>query len=268
MLITLLALAVAQAANPALVTTLRGAAELDSAAAPGAPFVLPEGQKLVLGAGAEAIVLYQGSATRLVGPASFDHAALDKVIAQPAAGAAAVDGLLARKSTDHRAAASRAGGPTVLRPVPAGAVTALGEIRVRCASCDKLEITVHDAISGVDVWTTQAAVGAQREASVAYSGPALVPSTYFLQVNGVDVPFEVVAGDGLRAAHEALGAAAAGLSPAQAASVPAGAWWAAGLVGESLYALDAAVQKHPADADLRALRADYERRAGIATSAQ
>jgi hypothetical protein len=269
--IALLAPAQAAAASPAMVTTARGTVQLvtgeETRDAPAPPFLLEEGQSLSLDEGALVVVLFEGSATQLSGPASVDHASLKQPLSATRAGVDVLDELLARRVSTAATGASRGVGDIhLVRPVPGSTVIAPIAIAWRCEGCGPQKIEVHDLLEGQSVWS-----GTGTD-TVAYAGPALAPGAYSVVLAGRDHAFTVVEADQRARAEQAVGAAreaakemAAGVADAAAqTSVVASVFLQAGLPSEALYTIDAALEAHPDDAALVELREAFEAKAGLA----
>jgi len=268
---TLLVSAEALAASPAMVTTARGPVTLvtgqETRQAPPPPFLLEEGQSLALGEGALVVVLFEGSATQVEGPASVDHASLQPTQQVTRAGVDVLDELLARRVSTAATGASRGVGDIrLVRPVPGSTVLAPATIAWRCEGCGAQEVEIHDLLEDRSIWS------GSGTGAVAYGGPALGPGVYSVVLDGRDHAFTVVepeqrtkAERAVTAAREAATAmAAGGADPAAEVSVVASVFLQAGLPSEALYAIDQALEAHPDDASLLQLRETFESRAGLA----
>ncbi len=274
MLISTLALALAstaahaQAPSPALVTTARGAIRvtIGEAAheAPAPPFLLEPGQLLELAEGALVVVLFEGAATQVFGPARVDHAALKQQPTAVKEGVDVLDELLGRHVSTAPAGVTRSGDVQLVRPVPGSALTAPRALSWRCGGCGEQAVTISDLLTGDEVWR------GRGDDEVDYGGPPLSAGAYALTLQGRDFAFTVI-GDAQRrtaerAAQAARQAAAelAGADLGARTSVEASVWLHAGLASDALYVVDEALVAHPDDASLIALRRALEQRAGLA----
>jgi len=180
-------------AAPAMVTTTNGEVSLvedgKSAAAPATPFLLKDGMELKLGTGAQAVVLYNGTAKRLVGPTTASTLTVEggKAVSGMGKSGSMLDELLAVQHSQAKAGAHR-GGVAMMRPVPGGDVLALQEIRWTCEDCGEQKVEVVDFLEGTTVWSG-AGTG-----SVVYDGPTLKGVSYQIAVG--DERFTIyIAGD-------------------------------------------------------------------------
>lgn len=196
----LLPVALAQpAAPPAMITLVSGPVTLVAGStrtpAPPAPFLLPAGQSLDIGAGGHVVLLRQGGAHAVDGPRTLDPASLKA----EGSVADAVGGLLDKRTSLASAGASRGGTLTLTRPVPQAPVLALGEVRWTCPGCGPQEVAIVDLREDGTLWT------ATGEGQVSYTGPRLAPGTYAVRVGGVETAFRVtpstVADTAITAAH-------------------------------------------------------------------
>jgi len=256
-------------AAPALVTTTRGGVEVVAAGtphpAPAAPFVLQEGETLKVADGGLVVLLYEGHATQVSGPATLDHAGLKRPATTTQAGVDVLDELLTRHVSTAPTGASRGGGSaTLVRPVPGSALATAHDLAWRCDGCGEQQVAVHDLLTGDVVWT-----GKGTEA-VTYGGPALGAGAYAVVLQGRDYAFTVIdeaERTKVKSVVEVARSAAAGLDgedPAMHASIEAAVWFQAGLPSDGLWVVDQALKAHPADPGLVELRATLERRAGLA----
>lgn len=232
MLLALLSFAQA-APSPAMVTLVKGPVTLVAGAtrtpAPAAPFLLVAGQTLDVGAGGRVVLLQQGGAHTVEGPATVDPSHL------PAQGsvADAVGGLLDWRTSLSSAGASRGGAVTVTRPVPDAPVLTLTEVRWSCAACGPQNVILTNLYADSAGWT------GRGEGRVAYDGPPLGPGTYVVTVGTRELAVRVVAPDGadaaLAAAHPDRIA-----DPQDRAAVIAGTLLLAGFPTDALRTLEAA----------------------------
>jgi hypothetical protein len=263
--------AVNAAAAPALVTWTAGEVQLALPArpttpAPSAPFVLPEGGKLILSDGAAAVVLHEGTATRVRGPAVTTQSTLAAPTTGGDPGRSALAAVLERDVSFAKTGASRGDTVHLMRPIPGGAVLRMQAISWHCGECGAQEVQVYDFLRDQVVWT------GRGSGTVAYVGPALAPGPYLIRVGGLESSVTVlptdeankvdlavraatVAADGLRAEGES--------DPAVWTSVTASVYMHAGLPSEALWAVDRALLASPSNEGLRDLRALYERHAGL-----
>ncbi|MFT7520469.1 MAG: hypothetical protein ACI9MC_002618 [Kiritimatiellia bacterium] len=261
------ALATPTLAAPALVTLSKGSVQIEGKVAPKAPFTLQEGQQLELAEGASIVVLFEGTATRLHGPATVGQDQLKRAsIGGNGASSSALEKLLSRKVSVARAGASRGDGLQLVRPVPGGTVLNARSVQWRCSDCGEQQVQVYDFMADKVVWT------GSGEGSVEYSGPTLSPGAYLANVGGRDFSFTVAnkeTRERAELAQKAASAAVASLESqgvndvAELISIPASIYVEAGLTSDALWMVDAAVVQHPNATDLITLRADYERRAGL-----
>jgi len=235
--------------------------------APPPPFLLEEGQSLTLGEGALVVVLFEGNATQVDGPASVDHTSLQPPQRVTRAGVDVLDELLARRVSTAATGASRGVGDIhLVRPVPGSTVLAPATIAWRCEGCGSQEVEIHDLLEGRSLWT------GTGTGAVQYEGPALGPGAYSVVLGGRDYAFTVVEPEQRTKAERAVEAAreaakalvAGGADPAAQVSVVASVFLQAGLPSEALYAIDQALEAHPGDAALLQLRETFEARAGLA----
>lgn len=266
----LLCAAPALAGSPAMVTTVQGEVALvegeDRAEAPSPPFLLEDDRTLALGEGALVVVLYQGHATQIAGPATVDRASLAPREGERVADADVLDDLLGRHTSTAPTGASRGVGDLKLvRPVPGSPVLDAPTIAWRCDDCGPQQVQVVDLLAGETLWTSEG------HGSLAYDGPDLPPGAYSVVIAGRDHAFTVAEADRreqVRAAAKAARRAAddlpADAGPAMRTAVVASVYLQAGLPTEALYVIDAALAEHPDDERLKALREAFEARAGLA----
>lgn len=258
----LLLLAAAPAwAGPALVTASQGVVTLDGAAAPAAPFLVPDGGRLELGADGVVVVLQGGRAQRHSGAGPVR---LDQPDDGAAAASGALQGLLQHKVDTSRAGATRAGGAvTLVRPVPRSPLLQLSTVRWRCdQTCPDAAVELVPLGGGAALWTGSGAGSVDP-------GPLdLAAGAYELRIGADRFPLLVPDADRaaeLTALLTAADAAAAALPAddrAGRASVAAAVRWQAGLFGDALAVLDDALAQGD-DPLLASLLADYERALGL-----
>lgn len=274
-LLMALCLALPQAAlaeAPAMVTTARGEVQLisgDTAAElPPLPVLLAPGQSLKLGDGALVVVLCGGQATKIEGPDTVGLDRLRRSDSDDPAAPGVLSDLLSRQSSTARPAASRgAGGElTLLRPVPWTSLLSPTQIRWRCDDCGNQEVQIYDFRADEVVWTGEGTT------SVGYTGPPLKPGAYYVVIGSRDFPFTVPPAEDQARLQEALGmierahaALPAGNLGGEAARIglEVGVLIAAEMPSEALFRLDAALEKHPDDPDLKKLKVDVETTAGL-----
>jgi hypothetical protein len=262
MSVFLLSLLSASAATPAMVTTTNGEVKLvkegKADTAPAAPFLLTEDMQLQLGNGAHAVVLYNGTAKRVLGPATTSTKTMEGGKAVSGAGKAGsmLDDLLAVQHSQAQAGAHR-GGIQLHRPVPGTDVVAVKDIRWACEKCGEQEVQVVDFLAGETVWT------GKGTGSVAYDGPALTGDTYQIAVG--DERFTIYIANAekrklLDQATEAAEGSDDGVADdaAAALSVKTALYTHVGFPTEALYLVDAAIAEKPDDASLVALRDGLE----------
>jgi hypothetical protein len=253
-------------ASPAMVTTTQGEVSVVSAghaaSAPPAPFLLAEGAELKLADGAQVVVLYDGTAKRLTGPATVSRASMTGGKAHSGAGRATsmLDDLLSVQHSQASAGAHR-GGVALVRPLPGGDVLGLSTIRWRCDGCGEQVVEVVDFLEGHTVWT------ARGVGEVTYTGPALTGDSYQIAVGSER--FTVYLADAGKRANlaKATQAATAPMEALRAqgdgvgeASVLSGLYAHIGLESDALWLLDSLAAKHPTEAGYAALAASLERR--------
>jgi len=258
----------ALASTPAMVTTTHGevvllAADGESSAAPAAPFLLKDGVRLKLGSGAQVVLLYGGTAKRLVGPTTTSVSEVEggKAVQGAGASGSVLDELLNVHHSQAQAGAHR-GGLLMVRPVPGGDLLNLGEIRWRCEGCGEQTVTVVDFLEDETVWT------GKGTGSVRYGGPALTADTY--QIGIGDEHFTIyLAGEGKRkmldkvklAAAEPIATLEADGDKVGATSVFTGLYSLIGLQSDALYLVDERIEKEPSEKGYTELRDALEARA-------
>ncbi len=263
-----LAPALAHAAAPAVITTARGSVKLVAGGQPtelpSTPFVLEAGQSLQVADGAMVVILYQGSAKKIIGPESVDLSQLGGDAEAGGEGVGALNNLFTRQISMKRAGASRAAGDIQLvRPVAGSKLFSPRAIRWSCTDCEEIELSLYDFQADEVVWT------GKGKGEAAYDGPALHPGAYYLTVAGRDhlvtvPPMEERAEVDLAiSVVEEAGGSIDGATPAELVALPASVYLQAGMVTEALYAIDAALETHPNDPDLQELRTEYETWAGL-----
>ena len=246
------------AAGPALVTAARGDIAVvagDAESQPAAPYVLDAAHALRVPAGATAVVLFEGRAVQITGPALVRVGDLE--------GAGAVTGqdpnvladLVTRGASTKPVGATRAGGTALARPVAGDKVARVQSIAWTCDGCGEQEVRLSSFLDDEVVWT-----GAGTDA-VAYDGPALEPGPYALSIGGSEFSFRVEDPAQIEAARAAGGELPG--DPILDAMVEAGVLAAGGYWSEALWTLDAAIAQHGDEADLVSLRESFEARAGL-----
>ncbi|MCP4920060.1 MAG: hypothetical protein GY913_24425 [Proteobacteria bacterium] len=253
----LLALVATSAASPALVTAARGAVSLvaETETQPAAPYVLDDAHALRVPDGAVAVVLFEGRAIQVTGPALVKTAEL--VGAGQATGQepSVLAGLIERGTSTKQAGATRAGGTTLSRPLQGAKVATVPTFSWSCGDCGEVAIELASFLDDEVVWIS---AGTN---TVAYDGPALEPGPYAVKVGGQEFSFRVT--DSSAQDQVAAIVAGAGISdPVLAAEVGAGLYAQAGLLSEALWTLDAARAEHDSD-ELEALTRELEKRAGL-----
>lgn len=257
---------IALASTPAMVTATTGEVKLvgngQTEASPDAPFLLKDDQKLEIAEGAAAVLLFEGGATRVTGPATTTVASLSggSAVKGAGSGASTLDGLLSVKSSMARAGAHR-GGINLVRPVPGGDVLKVKEIRWAC-DCGEQTVDIVDFIEGETVWT------GKGTGSVVYDGPELSADSYQIAVG--DEHFTVYRANGdkrkqfiaaQQTASTPMDAMVASGDLAGGVSLLTGLYSHLGLDSEALYLVDGMIAKHPDDGGLVALRSSIEKRA-------
>jgi len=111
------------------------------------------------------------------------------------------------------------------------------------------------------------------QGSLDYAGPQLAPGPYLVRIGSREFSFTVADSDQQERVKQARAAAdearerleQQGVDDVAAlVSIPAGVYLRSGLPSEALWLVDAALAEHPDSDPLKALRADYERQAGLA----
>ena len=259
MLIALLTAAVSDAeAGPALVTAARGDIAVvagDAESKPAAPYVLDAEHALRVPAGATAVVLFEGRAVQITGPALVRIGDLEGAGAVTGQDPSVLADLVTRGSSAKPVGATRSGGTSLARPVAGDKVAQVQSIAWTCQDCGEQEVTLSSFLDDEVVWTAK---GADR---VAYDGPALEPGPYALSIGGSEFSFRVEDPASVEAARKAGGELPG--DPILDAMVESGVLAAGGYWSEALWTLDAAIEEHGDEADLVSLRRSFEARAGL-----
>ena len=253
-----------------MVTTAKGTVNVVTAekseSAPSPPFLVLDDQSLQLAEGAEVVLLYQGIANHLRGPRKV---ALTDLSSGSGSGEAkgALEDLLSKQVVTRRAAASRGGeGISLTRPVPGTDVGAPSTLRWSCDKCAEVEVSVYDFINDEVVWKKKGT------AEVKYDGPKLVAGSYSVVIEGKDFPFNVPDAATLAKVEDARSAADAqavdlakgGFDNAAAlTALPATIYLLAGMPTDALSTIEAAIDEHPDDKELKALLEAFEQKAGL-----
>lgn len=258
----------AAAADVALVTQTSGSVTLADEPAPAAPFAFPAGTPLTLADGATAVVLHEGAATRLRGPRTVQLTDLPKPgAATSAQNRGALQAVLSRDVSFAKAGASRSAGLTLLRPVPGSTVLAPQGFTWQCRDCSKQSVEVYDFLGDRVAWKSRG------NGFVAYDGDNLTAGPYLVRVGTAEFSFTIADGDRQERVKQARAAADEARDAlerdgvtdiAALVSIPGGVYLRSGLPSEALWLVDAALAEHPDNLDLLALRAGYERQAGVA----
>jgi hypothetical protein len=253
----------ALAGNPALVTTARGSVTLvhdEATSQPAAPYVLAEGQALQIPEGSVVVVLFEGAAVQVTGPARLDHSQLSGASASSGGDADLLASLVTRGSDTRAAGATRSGEElTLSRPLALDRVGALQELAWTCADCGEQTVEIHSFMDEELVWS---GAGTDR---LIYGGPALEPGPYTARVGEREFAFKVLPPDdpALTQARQLSEAVAGSLTADQALEAEIGIYATAGLLTEALWRADRALATLPEDAELKALRDELETRAGL-----
>lgn len=256
-------------ATPAMVTTCKGEVRVQgSDEALEAPFVLEDGQVLEVADGGMVVVLYQGAATQVEGPASVDHGTLAQAGASAGSDSDMLDELLSRGTSAAPTGATRAVGDlTLARPVPGSQLLALQTIRWDCDACGEQPVEVYSFRADEVLWTGTGA------GTVAYGGPALAPGPYAVRVGTEEYSFSVAKADTATQVQSAQRSAENAVTDLQGQgvtdaatllSVPTAVYLQAGMHTEALYLVDQALAETPGDPGLTALQGTLEERAGVA----
>ena len=251
------------AGNPALVTTAKGSVSLvqaDAETQPAAPYVLAEGQALRVPEGAVAVVLFEGTAVQVTGPAKLDYSQLSGAKASAGGDSDLLASLVSRGSDVRTAGATRAAGELSLtRPLVQDKVAGLQDIAWSCADCGEQALELYSFMDDEVVWT------GTGTGTAAYAGPQLSPGPYSLKVGGSEFAFKVLGPQdpALSQARSLTESVVGGLQPDQALEAEIGIYATAGFLSEALWRVDAALVQHPQDAELQALKSELEARAGL-----
>ncbi len=252
----------AVAATPAMVTTTNGEVKVVKAGkadtAPAAPFLLTDDMTLELGSGAQAVLLYNGTAKRVLGPATTSTKQMEGGKAVSGAGktGSMLDDLLSVQHSQAQAGAHR-GGIQLHRPVPGTDVLAVQDIRWACEKCGEQEVEIVDFLEGETVWT------GKGTGAVTYDGPALTGDSYQIVIGDERFTIYVADAEKKKLLEQATEAAegsddAVADDAAAALSVKTALYTHVGFPTEALYLVDSAIAKNPGDASLIALRDGLE----------
>lgn len=253
----LLALVATSAASSALVTAARGAVSLvaDTETQPAAPYVLDASHALRVPDGAVAVVLFEGRAIQVTGPALVKTAELSGAGQATGQDPSVLADLMERGVSTKSAGATRAGGTTLTRPLAGAKVAQVPTLAWDCAGCGEQAVTLTSFLDDQVVWTGTGTDG------LAYDGPALEPGPYAVKVGAHEFSFRVTSGDE-QAQVQAIVAGSGITDPVLAAQVEAGLYAQSGFYSEALWALDAAQATSPSP-ELSALQRELEQRAGL-----
>lgn len=262
---TALFLALALATASTVVVDTRGDVALEGReATPSAPFSLHTGESLALAEGARVVVLHHGQPVIVRGPVKLDVRTLGTTTDEPTPDARALDALFEVDVARAKPSARRAGDLRLVRPVPGGVVLRVPSFEWSCSGvCGDEEVSLYDFREDSVVWR------GRGSGSALYAGPDLRSGAYAVQVSGREFAFTVAspaARDTAEKARAAALAAARALPPDDPAAVaiPATVLYQSGLSSEALWLIDAALAKNPDNAELQAMRVEFEQRAGIA----
>jgi hypothetical protein len=246
-------------ASPALITLARGPVEIVSPTGTRsvtAPDRLQDGEALEVRAGGMAVVLADGKAQQLLGPARY--------ITAPKAGAAgktdssvALARVLERQSSSASVGATRGDDALQLTcPVPDSPLVRLTDIRWACASCGETTAEIIDQQTFDVVWASSG------KGSVVYVGPPLEPGAYAVRLGGDRyVSFSVVEPSAVAEVQRVLEESrrlTEALGPTERASVEAAVLRQAGFATDALQAILGARREYPGTADLDSLLRSYE----------
>lgn len=248
-------------AGPAMITASKGAVSLEGSDAPPAPFLLNEGQALKIAEGATVVVLYEGAATQIKGPATLSVGDLTGAKAADGDELALLGDLMTRTTSVGSVGATRAvGGLSLERPLAGSVVVQPSEIRWSCTACGEQQVEIISFLDDEVVWT------GKGTGHVAYDGPALQPGPYAVTVGGNEFAFKVAKTADVKqveTAIEAARGAVEGLELAAATSVISAVYLQANMPNEALRIVDEAVASEPDNEDLKALQGSLEKRLGL-----
>lgn len=246
------------AASPALVSAARGDVAVvagDQESSLAAPYVLDEAHALRVPAGATAVVLFEGRAVQITGPALVKVGDLEGAGAVTGQDPSVLADLVTRGASAKPAGATRAGGTSLSRPVAGDKVARVQSIAWTCDDCGEQEVSLSSFMDDEPLWS------AKGTSSVDYDGPALDPGPYALSIGGTEFSFRVEDPSDVDSA-KAIAAGSGVEDPVLAAMVEAGVLAQSGHWSEALWTLDTALSVHGGD-ELEALRREVEARAGL-----
>ena len=250
----LLALLTQASASSALVTAARGAVSLvaEQETQPPAPYVLDEAHALRVPEGAVAVVLYEGRAIQVTGPALVKTAELSGAGQANGQDPDVLGQLLERGTSTKQAGATRAGGTTLTRPLAGAKVAGVPGFSWDCDGCGEQQVELTSFLDDSVVWT-----GSGTD-SVTYAGPDLEPGPYAVKIGSHEFSFRV-ADEGQA---EVMSLVVGIDDPVLHAQAVAGLFAQSGFYSEALWTLDAARAEHDSD-ELEALTRELEKRAGL-----
>lgn len=250
----LLALVATSAASPALVTAARGSVSLvaETETQPAAPYVLDDAHALRVPDGAVAVVLFEGRAIQVTGPALVKTAELAGAGQATGQDPSVLAGLIERGTSTKQAGATRAGGTQLTRPIAGAKVADVPGFSWSCDGCGEQQVELTSFLDDEVVWT-----GAGTS-SVTYNGPSLQPGPYALKVGSHEFSFRVADEGQVEAMALVVGID----DPVLYAQAIAGLFAQSGFYSEALWTLDAARVEHDSD-ELEALTRELEKRAGL-----
>ena len=258
-------------AGPSLVTTASGKVEIFTSdkpkAAPTAPFAVQANQSLRLAAGATVLVLSQGSAQQIMGPAVVEISSLAGASAAKTSQQSTIARLLEKKTYTGRVGATRGGtGTGLLRPVPDSTLVQLRSIQWHSGN-GPMTVEIHEMMTLFEsIWS------GTGTGSAVYDGHPLRPGEYAVLLDGKYLPFVVASAEEQAEITEAITEVSAyavaleksGVTDGAALlSLPAALYLQAGMPTEALYLVDAALKQKPQDPGLLKLRGSLEKRSGL-----
>jgi len=258
-------------AGPALVTSASGQVEVitagKAAAASSPPFAVQGDQVLRLAEGASVLILNQGSAQQLKGPAEVKVSSLASAGAAKGSAQSALSSLLQKDASTARVGGTRGvADKYLLRPVESSPLLKLRSIQWPATGTSTMVAVLEMMTNDEVVWS------GTGDGEVSYDGEPLPPGEYAVYVEGKYHPFTVASAAEQAASVEALAEVshyAAALEKSgfsdQAAllSLPVAVYLQAGMPTEALYLVDAALKKQPGDPGLLELRSAIENKVGI-----
>ena len=249
-------------AAPAMVTASNGGVTLEGEDAPPAPYILNEGSALKLESGASIVVLYEGAATQVKGPATVRVGDLAGATVSDGDDAlAALGDLMERTTSVASVGATRATGElTLTRPLSGSTVIQPAVIDWSCSDCGTQTVEIISFLDDEVVWT------GSGEHHLVYDGPELSPGPYAVKVGAYEFSFKVAKSPEVATVEAAVGAAKAAVSNldvASATSVISAVYLQADMPAEALRTVDEAIAANPDNAELKVQQHALEKRLGL-----